>query len=231
MMQKLFQEVRAYFGSSEPYPDFYQQYAEQDFSKNLRLPFEEITCTVFDTETTGLDAGKDKILSIGAIQLKGNELFVGKSLSILVRQKQDFKIAAIHGIIRNEEDGMEQSEAIRQFLEFIGTSVLIGHHVDFDIAMINAALKGMQAGPLKNQKIDTAHLAARLNSSPDALPQAGQFSLDVLCKQYGLVTKARHTADGDAYLTAILFLHLRHRLRERGVHSLQALTQKKRRLL
>jgi DNA polymerase-3 subunit epsilon len=42
-----------------------------------------------------------------------------------------------------------------QFLGFIKDAVLVGHHVSFDVKMINEALKRMGLGKLKNKSIDS----------------------------------------------------------------------------
>jgi DNA polymerase-3 subunit epsilon len=41
------------------------------------------------------------------------------------------------------------ADAIKSLIEFIGNSILVGHHVDFDVEMINVALEKLDCGRLK----------------------------------------------------------------------------------
>jgi DNA polymerase-3 subunit epsilon len=44
----------------------------------------------------------------------------------------------IHGILKEgKEEKITETEAVIQFLGFIKDAVLVGHHVSFDVKMIN----------------------------------------------------------------------------------------------
>jgi len=80
--------------------------------------------------------------------------------------------------------------------------------------MINNALKRMNLPKLKNKTIDTGILYKKLVGKKDSF-----FSLDVLCDEFNIPKHDRHTASGDAYITAILFLKIISKLKkERTVH-------------
>jgi DNA polymerase-3 subunit epsilon len=89
-------------------------------------------------------------------------------------------------------------------LEYIKDAVLVAHHAAFDVAMINFALKRMNLPKLKNKVLDTGHVfqKTKLDNSK------AHFSLDDLSKRFNIPQHDRHTASGDAYITAILFLKL-----------------------
>jgi DNA polymerase-3 subunit epsilon len=188
------------------YPDFWNDY--QAVNK-LPLPhsIDETTFVVFDTETTGLQPKTDKILSIGAFKVKGKTIFTSEGLELYLQQDH-FKreSAPIHGLRKSgNETRLTESEAIRQFLKFIENSVLVAHHVAFDVAMINAALARLDLPKLKNKSIDTAQLFERvipINQHPENL------GLDNLAKHFGIGLHDRHTANGDAYITALIFIKL-----------------------
>jgi len=99
--------------------------------------------------------------------------------------------------------------------------VLVGHHLRFDISILNEALKKRHAGKLRNPLIDTRDLALRVEKGRGGHDdQPGNYSLDALCQRYHIPGSDRHTAAGDAYITAILLLKLLGRLRKRGVIKL-----------
>jgi DNA polymerase-3 subunit epsilon len=98
-----------------------------------------------------------------------------------------------------------EPEAIKAFIEFIGNSILVGHHVDFDVEMINAALEKLECGRLKNA-LDIDMMHRKLNDITDK-----QFSLNELSEIYKTNTE-RNSSTEDAYKTALLFLKLKSRL-------------------
>jgi DNA polymerase-3 subunit epsilon len=58
--------------------------------------------------------------------------------------------------------------------------------------------------------------------SPESL-DGKNYSLDVLCKRFDIVTKDRHTALGDAFLTALLFMKLIRLFEKKGIKTLKQL--------
>jgi len=107
-----------------------------------------------------------------------------------------------------------EQEAIEQFIEFIGNAVLVAHHAAFDIEMINVGLKRMNLPKLKNKSIDTGILYKKLEGKKD-----NHYNLDVLCETFNIPKHDRHTASGDAFITALLFLKIISKLKkERTVH-------------
>ena len=188
------------------YPKFwetYLSYFDENQSKEQRF-------VVFDCETTGLDYKTDRILSIGAVAIQNNQIIVGDFMEVFLQQ-DIFKPESvpIHGILKEgKEEKIVEAEAVIRFLEFIKDATLVGHHVDFDIEMINQALDRLNVGKLENQAMDTDVMYQKLKS----LPQEEQSSLDELCDIYKIKKSDRHTASGDAFITALLFLKLKKKL-------------------
>ena len=208
-------------------PPFWQAYLDsfrgRPFDK--KQPVEAVSFVVFDTETTGLDLRTDQILSIAALRVQAWQIDLSDRLEYFVHQayRPEQKAVAIHGILPGErEHSLSEAEAIARFLAFCGSSVLVGHHAAFDVAMVNEALKGMGAGKLRNKQLDTGVLARRLARSSHSGPQP-PLGLDELCQQYGIPMSDRHTAAGDTYITAILLIKLLYRLEMRGVRTLGGL--------
>ena len=181
----------------------YLTYFEENQSKEKRY-------VVFDCETTGLDHKSDRILSIGAVAIQNNEIIVNDYLEVFLQQDV-FKAETvlIHGILREgKEEKIVEAEAVIRFLEFVKDATLVGHHVDFDIEMMNQALNRLDVGKLKNQSMDTDIMYQKLKY----LPYEQHTSLDELCTIYKIKKSDRHTASGDAFITALLFLKLKRKL-------------------
>lgn len=207
-----------------PPPAFWRDYQKLMSTKvDRRLPVDQVDFVVFDTETTGLDVRKDRILSIGALRVRDREINIGQSFEYLIqqpRQKAKAESIPIHGILPVERPGsLSEPEALARFIGYTGSAVLVGHHVRFDIEMINRALGRMGLGKLKNPYIDTARLAKRTRGLHHPGPKKTP-GLDELCQRYRIPPVDRHTAAGDAYLTALLLLKLMARLQDRGVRNL-----------
>jgi DNA polymerase-3 subunit epsilon len=97
---------------------------------------------VFDCETTGLNPDKDKILSIGAIKIENDDIIIKKTFDCyLLQEVFNKETVAIHGLRKQENYQVSEQEAILEFLKYIGNATLVGHHINFDIEMINMALK------------------------------------------------------------------------------------------
>lgn len=198
-----------WFKKNRAYPQFWNLYLECFKSPKLESPIEDYV--VFDTETTGLETSKDVMLSIGAIKVTQNSINVKETLDLHI--KQDVFSAAsvpIHGILKEGNlEKVVEAEAVIRFLSFIEDAVLVGHHVEFDIAMINQALKRLGAGKLKNERMDTDAMFRKLKG----WQEEEHTSLDELCKKLKIPMNDRHTAVGDAFITALVFLKLKHRIK------------------
>ncbi len=206
------------------YPDFWMAYAES-FEVGLPETLDEIRFVVFDTETTGLDIDKDRILSIGALSLQNNTITVNQSFEVYLYQHfYHAKNIAVHGILEEEsEPKITELEAIQLALSFIGNSVLVAHHAGFDRAMIDKALKRHGLPKLKNKFLDTSVLYKRTLIASPLTQKQEHYSLDELAEKFEIPTKDRHTALGDAYITAIAFLIIVGKLKGKGSFSVKGL--------
>ncbi len=177
---------------------------------------------IFDTETTGLTIKEDRILSIGAISVTSNTMDVADSLELYIKQdKFNPKTAEIHGILKDGNiKKIDESEAIIQFLDYIKDSILIAHHAAFDVAILNESLKRMELPKLKNKVLDTGILFKKTNL---CLNRDKLYALDELCDVFHLKKHDRHTASGDAYITAIVFMKIIASITEARKISIQDL--------
>lgn len=203
------------------YDEWYERYRSQFYDRKYGGLIADQDFVVLDTETTGLDTAKDHVISMGAVKVRANEMEIQSSFSLQVKSEshsKDSKAIEIHGLIKTDERGLNPNEALPKLFEFLGTDIVVGHHIRFDLVMLEKMSKAHGGGPIINKIIDTATLAKRLdNPHPNENSHPGDFTLDHLCRQYHIATKARHTADGDAFITALLFLKLLNKLHKKGI--------------
>lgn len=194
------------------YTDAYKTYLE-GFKKDEKKLLADTRFVVFDTETTGFDIVKDRILSIGAVAVQDNTIDVSDSFEIYIQQ-DIFKPASveIHGILKGGNlKKVTEQEAIEQFLNYIKNDVLVGHHVGFDIGLVNNMMRRNNLGKLKNHCLDTGVLF-RKSKHLVYHDNLKNYSLDDLCDELKIDKDDRHTAAGDALITAIAFQKIISRL-------------------
>lgn len=191
---------------------------EKPFYEDLIDDINTTRFVVLDTETTGFDYENDRILCIGAIVLHNNTISVQDGFEIYIEQDHYNKATAhIHGILKDFVlDRPKELEALKQFLFFLGDSIIIAHHTKFDVTMINKALERNGLPELKNRTLDTATLYKKTLIKSYLLEHKDHYTLDDLADKFDISKKDRHTAIGDAYITAIAFLKILKKLREKG---------------
>lgn len=189
---------------------------------------EKVRFVVLDCETTGLDPRRDRIVSIGAIALCEAQILLGDSFEALLRVTHNTAATLIHGITRAEARlGRDEHDALLEFLPYLGDGVIVGHHIGHDIAMLNAACRRHFELELSNRRLDTLGLTLHLERDGAFEDQdpLSSTSLDSLCRRFGVIPYDRHTAPGDAFLTAQILLRLLHHARRCGRGNLAGLTE------
>jgi DNA polymerase III subunit epsilon len=210
----------------KPAPAWMQAYLEATPRKvDRRRPVSEITFLVLDAETTGFDLAKDRLLSLAALPVRDGRLSLREMNSWVVFQQSASRPGAfeVHGILREETAAGEQEAAVLQgLLQSLAGAIVVGHHIGFDLAMINAAIRRAGGVPLRHAFVDTAKLAQHALDAFARTGYPGQRdpSLDELCVHLGIEPVERHTAEGDVFTTATLFLSLLAHLRRRQGRAL-----------
>mgnify|MGYP000943412965 FL=1 len=107
------------------------------------------------------------------------------------------------------------------FLTFIDDSILIGHNIGFDFAILNHAYQRSFGFSLLNKTYDTVNLIKRVDThfSQPGMFNSAELSLESLCERYAVEINDRHTAMGDAMATALLFTKLLKKLEHRGIKN------------
>ena len=169
------------------------------------LSVEETRFVVLDTETTGFKVyGGDEIVSIALLELRGLEP-TGREFATLVNPGRAIppSSTAVHNI--SDADVTHApviDEVLHDVAGFIGESVLVGHHVPFDIRFLNKTLHRRFRCRLRNPWLDTMLMYVALSG------RLGHYSLDDVARYCGVDISDRHTARGDALMTAAMFKKL-----------------------
>lgn len=203
--------------------NFWKKEESNLFDENITI--EETRFVVLDTETTGFDYDNDRILCIGALVLQNGIINVQESFEVYLEQDHyDKSTAQIHGILKDLLiKRPTELEALQQFLDFLGDSIIIAHHTIFDVTMINRALERNELPQLQNKTLDTAYLYKKTLIQSHLFERKDHYTLDDLADKFDISKKDRHTALGDAYITAIAFLKIVKKLREKKEVSLNQL--------
>jgi len=182
-------------------------------------PIDGVRFVVLDCETTGLNPAVDRIVTIGAVAVVGGEIVIGDSFDALLKISENSGATTVHGVTREESlRGVDEPEALEQFLDYLKDGVIVGHHIGHDVAMLDAGCERHWGFRLLNRCMDTMYLALHLQKAGafPSRPPKRSFTLDALCDMFGVIPHERHTATGDAFLTAEVFLRLRALARRYG---------------
>ena len=175
-------------------------------------PIGEVRFVVLDSETTGFSPVLDRILTIGAVVVQDGEIRLDDSFDALLRVTGDVGPVDVHGVTPDRsERGYDEGEALERFLGYLRDGVIVGHHIGHDVSMLDAGLERMGTDVrLRNRTLDTADLTLYLAQDgafgDRALPR--HITLDTLADLFGVIPHDRHTASGDAFITALVFLRL-----------------------
>ncbi|MEE8395633.1 MAG: exonuclease domain-containing protein [bacterium] len=187
--------------------------------KRAEQPLGGLRFVVLDTETTGLEPmGGDEVISLGAVVVYRGHVLAGETFDRLVNPGRPVKPSAqrVHGLSDDRLRGSPPiDEVLPEFLHFAHGSVLVAHNAAFDMAFLRRAADRSDLS-LTHPVLDTMLLSALLH------PHQPSHSLDALLARYGLPVSNRHSALGDALMTAELLLRLLPQLEERGIATLEA---------
>ena len=178
---------------------------------------------VVDVETTGPNAQKSELLSVGLVPVGPGGVELGGMEEIVLRWEHrhiDKENLVVHGISPTESSaGLEPCEALTRVLEHVGKHWLVAFRADFDRRVLGRSLRQRLGVRLHNPFLDVAMLL------PGLYPEgtAGLQSLDDWLGYFGIPAPARHRASADALVTAQLLLLVLARARRLRDPDLAAL--------
>jgi DNA polymerase-3 subunit epsilon len=184
----------------------------------LEQPLGALNYVVFDSETTGLDPGRDRIVQIAAVRIVNRRLLSGELFDALIDPGRPIDKASIrfHGITDAMVAGRPPIEVVLpQFHRFARDAVLVAHNAAFDMAFLRRAES--EAGVRFDQPVlDTLLISAVLHDHEPG------HSLDAIAARFGIALVDRHRALGDAMGTAQILLRMLDLLEAAGITTLGA---------
>ncbi|MGP1629063.1 MAG: exonuclease domain-containing protein [Giesbergeria sp.] len=202
-------------------PEFYDFDLFQSMEEGSALedrPLAELAYTVFDTETTGLNpSGGDEVIQIGAARIVNGKLLRQESFDQLVDPGRTIPAASIpiHGITQDMVEGQPRiAQVLPVFYAFAQDSVLVAHNAAFDMKFLQ--LQEEATGIVFRQPVlDTLLLSAVVH------PNQESHRLEAIAERFNVTVLGRHTALGDALVTAEIWLRLIPLLAEQGIYTLR----------
>ncbi|MDO4905069.1 MAG: 3'-5' exonuclease [Lautropia sp.] len=180
-------------------------------------PAPEVEWVSLDCETTGLNVRQDEIIAIGATRIVGRRIMTSERLELLVKPEREVKADSVQVHRLRTQDvaaGLPLKEAMERLLHFIGSRPLVGYYLEFDVAMINRALKSCFGLTLPQPRIEVS--AMYYDYKFRQLPlyrQHDNADIDLrfstIMRELDMPTRDAHDALNDAVMAALAFIKLR----------------------
>ncbi len=156
---------------------------------------------VIDIETTGLREDRDDMLEISALLVENGAVTATYQAYMARSTPIPPKITDLTGITDDmiRERGIPLSQALQEFLAFIGKAKLVSHNIAFDMKFITAACQKESLPPPMNPTEDTLRLARSL------LHDLGNYRLTTVATRLGIQFPTAHTATSDCETTLAVY--------------------------
>jgi CBS domain-containing protein len=176
-----------------------------------------LDAVAIDTETTGLDPRKARIVEFGAVRIAGGRIDPASELRLLIDPGEPIPDASsqVHGIRDADVAGAPDfAAAWPRIGAAMQDTVLVGHTIGFDLAVFARECERAGLAWEAPPALDTRLLAEI------AEPALADYSPESLADWLGVTITGRHSALGDAHAAAQLFEALIPKLRQRGIRTL-----------
>jgi DNA polymerase-3 subunit epsilon len=170
-----------------------------------------------DCETTGLNVRSDEIISIGAVRIVGNRIMTSERFEVLVRPERGISSESVRVHRLRERDvaqGLPIDVAMKQLMHFIGSRPLVGYFLQFDLAMLNRAIRPILGQGLPQPKIEVSSLYYDYKFKQlDRIRHLDNDDIDLrfvtMMNDLDLPQREAHDALNDAVMAALAFIKLR----------------------
>lgn len=180
---------------------------------HLMEPYHGQEVIVLDCETSIFDKKKGELLSLAAVRVNGERIYLSEALDLTIRSdvQTDPNAVRVHHLRQEDrQQGVSVSQAVEKLLDFVGNRPICGFCIDFDRAILNRYIKERYHFELPNQFIDVADIYAAQKRKVHPEMEVN-LSFDVIAAELNIPIIERHTALGDVVTTALLYQSLQRR--------------------
>lgn len=152
---------------------------------------------VLDTETTGLDFTRERLVEFAAVRLENGK--ITDEFQTLINPEQHIRKSsmAIHGITQEMvADAPTEAQVMPKILEFIGDYPIVAHNAIFDYSFLNEASKRVFNKEIENPRIDTQQMFR------EVFPDLESHGLDRLSEIFNVDLTNHHRAMADTMALA-----------------------------
>jgi DNA polymerase-3 subunit epsilon len=180
-------------------------------------PSPENEWVALDCETTGLNTRTDEIISIGAVRIVGNRIMTSERFEVLVRPERGISPESVRVHRLRERDvaqGLPIDVAMKQLMHFIGSRPIVGYFLQFDLTMLNRAIRPILGQGLPQPRIEVSSLYYDYKYKQlDRTRHLDNDDIDLrfatLMNDLDLPQREAHDALNDAVMAALAFIKLR----------------------
>ena len=159
------------------------------------MPDMPASYAVLDTETTGL-ACTDRVIQIAAVRVEQHEVKDSFCTYVDPQTPIPWGITRLTGISDAYVQGAPTAmQAIEQLIAFVGSRVVVGHNISFDVRMLAAECSRSGAQLPAWKTADTLALSRR------CFPEEAHHRLSDLCERFQIVNTRAHQALADVMAT------------------------------
>jgi DNA polymerase-3 subunit epsilon len=170
--------------------------------------FPRMNFIAFDTETTGIKPGTDRIIEIGAVRFINGEPAERFETLINPGMPIPYDATRVNGITNDMVADAPSIEAkLDDFAEFCGSLPLVAHNAPFDFKFIKFAIEEQRSAAPKGTVLDSCELARKI------IPGMINYKLGTLVAHFKIPSATFHRATDDAIYCGELFqrlIDLRH---------------------
>ena len=184
---------------------------------DANIDLRKATYVVFDIETTGLSASRDKIIEISAVKVSNMQIVEQFSTFVNPQQKISHFTTSLTSITDADLVGAPTvEEALPKFLSFAEDAILVAHNASFDMGHIYANMKRQGIEEKEFPVIDTLNIARYFYNQ-----ELKRYNLKAVAKLFKVKLEQHHRATDDAMATANIFIQMLADLLKKGIENHQ----------
>ena len=176
---------------------------------DIDSPINKVEILAVDFETTGLNAKQDKLLSVGFVILKNQQMSLKSSYHQIIKTKAQLEESnvIIHHITDSQkEQGQALATVVEALLEALAGKVMLVHFARIEKQFLTEACLELYGMAPFFPIIDTLALAKRRLDKRDVAYDPSELRLANLRHKMQLPEHHGHNALNDAIATAELFM-------------------------